>query len=79
VKQRLSQTGTFAMAEYDAVELEHIEDYLMFDPFISQPETNERQKEHPWNRVYGAIQSEVMHRGLQREIQKIDWSNLKKE
>lgn len=74
VKQRL-QGPSFPVPERDALELERIEDYLMYDPFsVADP------MQHPWNRVYDErVLGEVTRRGLRREMEKIDWANLPKE
>lgn len=73
LKQR-AQGSAYPLRERDAVELERIEDYLMYDPFAGQDPVN-----HPWNRVYERVLREVMLRGLRREFEKVDWANLPKE
>ncbi|MGH7584176.1 MAG: hypothetical protein ACREL5_13220, partial [Gemmatimonadales bacterium] len=72
LKQRV-QGPAYPLRERDAVELERIEDYLMYDPFAGQDPVN-----HPWNRVYGRVLGELMERGLRREFEKVDWADLPK-
>jgi hypothetical protein len=75
----VARHGSYELPERDTVELEYIENYLMHDPFAPEPETQEELNQHPWNGVYSDVQSEVLGRGLLREMQKIDWANLPKE
>jgi hypothetical protein len=79
VKHKISQNGPSALPERDAVELEYIEDYLMHDPFAHQAGSQDEEHQHPWNNVYSKVQSEVLERGLLREMRRIDWNNLPKE
>lgn len=77
IKRRL-QDSIYALRERDAVEIESVEDYLMYDPFQGRdPEVQEA--DHPWNRVYDGVAGEVMRRGIAREVRKIDWADLPKE
>lgn len=78
IKQRLASEGLFAINERDALELAWIEDYLMHDPFAIRSE--EEDHEHPWSAVYSNnVLREIMRRGLEREFQKVEWSNLSRE
>lgn len=74
LKKRLAG-ASYALRERDAVELERIEDYLMYDPFLTVNPSG-----HPWSHVYDErVLGEVMQRGLRREMEKIDWANVPKE
>jgi hypothetical protein len=78
VKQRLAGEGFLTIDERDALELAWIEDYLMHDPFAPLPRDGDH--EHPWSAVYSFnVLGEIMRRGIEREIQKIDWNNLPSE
>jgi hypothetical protein len=78
VKYTISKSGVFALPERDQVELERIEDYLMHDPF-AVPSTVKNEHTHPLNSVFARVQSEILRRGLLKEINTIDWGNLPKE
>ncbi len=75
IKQRLANEGFLTIKERDALELAWIEDYLMHDPFAPRPRDDNH--EHPWSAVYSHnVLGEVMRRGIEREMQNIDWQNL---
>jgi hypothetical protein len=75
----LGKDGFLTLNERDAIEIEHVEDYLLHDPFEPLTRTP-GEHEHPWNRVYSeGVMSEVMRRGLLREMEAIDWTKLPKE
>jgi len=78
IRQRLANEGFLAIDERDALELALIEDYLMHDPFAARPRDGEH--EHPWSKVYSYnVLGEIMRRGIEREMQKIDWNHLPSE
>ena len=78
VKQRLANENFLAMDERDALELAWIEDYFMHDPFAARPRDSEH--EHPWSAIYSHnVLGEIMRRGIEREMGKIDWNNLPSE
>jgi hypothetical protein len=70
VKHGLAKNCGYTLDEEDEVALARIEDYLMHDPFASQPETVEEEHQHPWNGVYSHVHSEVIERRVVRELQR---------
>lgn len=78
IKQRLANEHFFTIKERDALELAWIEDYLIHDPFA--PRLRDDDHEHPWSAVYSRnVLGEVMRRGIEREMQNVDWQNLPQE
>ncbi len=77
VKLRLAREGFLQMNEKDEAESQMIEAYLTHDPMAPLLDDGSR-REHPWELVYSSgVRREVMRREMEREMRKLDWSQIK--
>lgn len=74
-KQQLAKQGHLVLDERDVIELNLVENYLMFDPFAEMD--SKQVQEHPWSAVYSQdVLGEVLRRGLLERLRTLDWQSL---
>lgn len=74
-KQQLAKQGHLVLDERDVIELNLVENYLMFDPFAAMD--RHQVHEHPWSAFYTQdVLGEVLRRGLLERLRTSDWQSL---